>query len=58
MYRYVVQERCFIGTRSKNQIEQENERAVIEEGGIRAGGIAEGGCDLGRIWVRIREANQ
>jgi hypothetical protein len=39
---YDVQERCSIGSRSNNQIEQENEKAGIEEGGIRAGGIAEG----------------
>ncbi len=31
---YVVQERCFVGSRSNNQIEQENERAGIEREGL------------------------
>jgi len=57
MYVVCMQERCFIGSRSNNQTEQENERAGIAEGGFRAGGIAEGVCDRGRIWIRIREAN-
>jgi hypothetical protein len=44
---YVVQERCFIGSRSNNQIEQENERRGLKREGLEREVLQREGVTVG-----------